>query len=196
MNVVNVATTPASFYMIERFGRRTLLLWGAVTMCLCEFIVAIVGVADTSGHAANICLIVFTCFYIAGFATTWGPAAWVVIGEIYPLPIRAKGVALATASNWLWNCVIAVITPYIVDKDKGNLGVKVFFVWGSALFLCYVFVYFFIPETKGLSLEQVDKMLEETTPRTSAKWKPSDTFAQTMGMADNGKEDSAHQEKV
>jgi MFS transporter, SP family, sugar:H+ symporter len=52
MNVVNVATTPASFYTIERFGRRTLLLWGAVTMCVCEFIVAIVGVADTSGHAA------------------------------------------------------------------------------------------------------------------------------------------------
>jgi MFS transporter, SP family, sugar:H+ symporter len=119
-----------------------------------------------------------------------------VIGEIYPLPIRAKGVALATASNWLWNCVIAVITPYIVDKDRGNLGVKVFFVWGSALFLCFVFVFFFIPETKGLSLEQVDRMLEESTPRTSAKWKPRDTFAQTMGMADSGKEDSVHQEKV
>lgn len=51
MNIVNVVTTPASFYMIEKFGRRTLLLWGACLMCLCEFIVAIVGVADTTGHA-------------------------------------------------------------------------------------------------------------------------------------------------
>lgn len=125
----------------------------------------------------------FTCCYIASFATTWGPAAWVVIGEIYPLPIRAKGVALATASNWLWNCVIAVVTPYIVDKDKGNLGVKVFFVWGSALFLCYLFAFLVIPETKGLTLEQVDKMLEESTPMSSAKWMPHDTFAQEMGMA-------------
>lgn len=129
-------------------------------------------------------MIVFTCFYIAAFATTWGPAAWVVIGEIYPLPIRAKGVALATASNWLWNCVIAVITPYIVDEDKGNLASKVFFVWGSAIVLCFLFAFFVVPETKGLSLEQVDKMLEESTPRTSAKWKPHDTFAHEMGMLD------------
>lgn len=113
---------------------------------------------------------------------TWGAAAWVVIGELYPLPIRAKGVALSTASNWLWNCVIAVITPYMVDTDMGNLGVKVFFVWGSALFLCYLFAFFFIPETKGLTLEQVDKMLEETTPMNSAKWVPQDTFAHEMGL--------------
>ena len=133
----------------------------------------------------SVCLIVFTCFYIAAFATTWGPAAWVVIGEIYPLPIRAKGVALATASNWFWNCIIAVITPYMVDKDEANLRVKVFFVWGSALFLCILFAYFVIPETKGLSLEQVDKMLEESTPMTSAKWKPHDTFAHEMGLTEN-----------
>lgn len=102
--------------------------------------------------------------------------------EIYPLPIRAKGVALATASNWLWNCVIAVITPYMVDSDKANLRTKVFFIWGSALFFCLLFAYFIIPETKGLTLEQVDKMLEESTPMTSANWKPHDTFAHEMGM--------------
>ena len=115
---------------------------------------------------------------------TWGPAAWVVIGEIYPLPIRAKGVALATSSNWLWNCIIAVTTPYIVDEDKGDLQVKVFFVWGSALLICFLFAFFFIPETKGLTLEQVDKMLEESTPMTSARWTPHDTFAHEMGMTD------------
>ncbi|KAJ5087662.1 Major facilitator-type transporter ecdD [Penicillium angulare] len=194
MNVVNVATTPASFYMVEKFGRRTLLIWGAVIMCLCEYIVAIVGVTHEGSHAASICLIVFTCFYIAAFATTWGPAAWVVIGEIYPLPIRAKGVALATASNWFWNCIIAVITPYIVDENEGNLKVKVFFVWGSALFLCLLFAFFCVPETKGLSLEQVDKMLEETTPMTSAKWKPHETFAHEMGLTDKAEPTISHQE--
>ncbi|KAJ5912012.1 Major facilitator-type transporter ecdD [Penicillium subrubescens] len=184
MNVVNVVTTPASFWMIEKLGRRILLLYGAAAMCVCEFLVAIIGVTKEGSQAASTCLIVFTCFYIAAFATTWGPAAWVVVGEIYPLPIRAKGIALATASNWFWNCVIAVITPYMVDDNEGNLKVKVFFVWGSALFLCLLFAYFFIPETKGLTLEQVDKMLEESTPATSAKWKPHDTFAHEMGMVD------------
>jgi hypothetical protein len=72
-------------------------------MVFCEFIIAIVGTADAGSQAANICLIVFVCIYIAFFAMTWGPGAWVLIGEIFPLPIRAKGVALATASNWFWN---------------------------------------------------------------------------------------------
>lgn len=52
MNIVNVATTPASFYMIEKFGRRKLLLWGAVSMCICEFIVAIVGTTKEGSKAA------------------------------------------------------------------------------------------------------------------------------------------------
>lgn len=145
----------------------------------------------------NVCLILFVCLYIASFATTWGPAAWVVIGEIYPLPIRAKGVALATASNWLWNCIIGVITPYIVDEDKGNLAVKVFFVWGGALFLCLLFAFFLVPETKGLTLEQVDKMLEESTPMTSSKWKPHETFAHEMRMTDEPETTlDAHEPKV
>lgn len=70
----------------------------------------------------------------------------------------------------------------MVDHDKGNLGVKVFFIWGSALFLCFLFAFFFIPETKGLTLEQVDRMLEESTPMNSAKWIPRETFAHEMGL--------------
>ena len=59
-------------------------------------------------------------------------------------------------------------------------------MWGSTCCVCFVFVYFFVYETKGLSLEQVDKMIEESTPRTSAKWKPHDTFASQMGHGDGG----------
>ncbi|KAL1596303.1 hypothetical protein SLS60_008948 [Paraconiothyrium brasiliense] len=174
--VVNVVSTPISFWTIEKLGRRMLLIYGAVGMLVCEFVIAIVGTVDEGSKAAGICLIVFTCFYIFFFATTWGPAAWVVIGEIFPLPIRAKGVALSTASNWLWNFVIGYVTPYMVDEDKGNLKSKVFFVWGATCTMCVLFAYFLVPETKGLSLEQVDRMLEETTPRKSAKWQPSESY--------------------
>jgi MFS family permease len=97
---VNVGSTPLSFWTVERFGRRMLLIYGAVGMLVCEFVIAIVGTVDEGSKAASICLIVFTCFYIFFFASTWGPTAWVVIGEIFSLPIRAKGVALSTASNW------------------------------------------------------------------------------------------------
>lgn len=72
----------------------------------------------------------------------------------------------------------------MVDTERGNLGAKVFFIWGSLCACAFVYTYFLIPETKGLTLEQVDKMMEETTPRTSAKWKPHTTFASEMGLAD------------
>ena len=169
-NAVNVLSTPLSFYTIERFGRRPLLIYGALGMLVCELIVAIVGTADAGSTAAGYCLIIFTCLYIFFFASTWGPAAWVVIGELFPLPIRAKGVALSTASNWLWNFVISFVTPYMVDPDKGNLGAKVFFVWSATCTACVAFAYFCVPETRGLSLEQVDRMLEESKVRQSAKW--------------------------
>ncbi|OJJ04809.1 hypothetical protein ASPVEDRAFT_54910 [Aspergillus versicolor CBS 583.65] len=182
--IVNVFSTPISFYTMEKIGRRPLLLWGALGMVICQFIVAIAGVVDGQNPQTVSAQISFICIYIFFFASTWGPGAWVVIGEIYPLPIRSRGVALSTASNWLWNCIIAIITPYMVDSDKGYLQSKVFFIWGSLCACAFVYAYFLIPETKGLTLEQVDKMMEETTPRTSSKWKPHSTFAADMGLTE------------
>lgn len=74
----------------------------------------------------------------------------------------------------------------MVGEDQGNLGAKVFFIWGSLCAMCFVYAYFLIPETKGLTLEQVDRMFEETTPRNSAKWKPSTTYASEMGLNEKG----------
>ena len=103
--LVNVCSTPISFWAIEKVGRRSLLIWGALGMLICEFIAAIIGVTNPNNPDAFKAVIAFICIYIFFFATTWGPGAWVVIGEIFPLPIRSRGVALSTASNWLWNCV-------------------------------------------------------------------------------------------
>lgn len=198
--IINVFSTPLSFWTVERFGRRSILLVGAGGMLVCQFLVAIIGVtagfdkvhstptpedpnATTPNNLSAVnAQIAFISIFIFFFASTWGPGAWVVIGEIFPLPIRSRGVGLSTASNWLWNTIIAVITPYMVgtDKGKGDLKSKVFFIWGALCTCAFVYTYFLVPETKGLSLEQVDKMMEETTPRTSAKWKPHSTFAGEM----------------
>jgi len=190
--LVNVCSTPISFYTIEKFGRRPLLVYGAFGMLICQFLVAIIGVTvgfnKTSlvngvERANNIpavnVQIAFIAIFIFFFATTWGPGAWVLIGEIFPLPIRSRGVGLSTASNWLWNTIIAIITPYMVGTNEGNLKSSVFFVWGGLCTAAFVYSYFLIPETKGLTLEQVDQMMEETTPRTSSRWRPHTTFAES-----------------
>ncbi|KAI4941159.1 hypothetical protein J4E91_010950 [Alternaria rosae] len=158
-NCVNVASTFPGLYMVERLGRRNLLLLGAIGMCVCQYIVAITGtVAGTSDLAAQRAAIAFVCIYIFFFASSWGPVAWVVTGELYPLKARAKCLSMTTASNWLLNWAIAYSTPYMVDEDHANLQSKVFFVWGSFCFVCIAFVWFMIYETKGLTLEQVDEL--------------------------------------
>lgn len=69
--VVNVASTPISFYTVEKFGRRSLLVYGAIGMCFCEFIIAIVGVSAGASERANYVLIAFVCIYVCFFASTW-----------------------------------------------------------------------------------------------------------------------------
>ncbi|KAK5072994.1 Plasma membrane low glucose sensor [Lithohypha guttulata] len=159
-SVVNVLSTIPGLWLVEVWGRRSLLMFGAVGMSFCQLIVAAVGTALPDSTAANKCLIAFVCIYIFFFACSWGPCAWVVTGESFPLKARAKGLSMTTASNWLLNFAIAYATPYMVDPGPGNanMGSKVFFVWGGFCVICTVFVYFCIYETKGLSLEQVDEL--------------------------------------
>lgn len=181
-NLVNVFSTLPGLWLVERMGRRNLLLFGAVGMCVCQFIVAIVGVS-TASLIANKVLIAFVCFYIFFFACSWGPVAWVVTGELFPLKVRAKALSIATATNWLLNFAISYATPYMVDSGEGNanMGVKVFFLWGGCCFICMLFVYLFIYETKGLSLEEVDELYETVSKAwKSMYFKPSVTFQQRV----------------
>ena len=169
-NVVNVAMTIPGMLLMDKLGRRYILIIGAAGMLLCEYIVAIVGtIVGESNDAAQKTLIAFVCIYIAFFASTWGPAAWVVTGELYPISIRAKCMSLSSASNWLFNFALGYATPYMVDKDKANMGSKVFFVWGSTCLGCLIFAIFCIWETKGLSLEQINYLIRNSSPITSAK---------------------------
>jgi len=87
--------------------------------------------------------------------------------------------SLSVASNWLWNFGIGYATPYLVNKptfgingvQTANLGVKVFFIWGSTCVGCFIFTWFFIPETRGLSLEQIDLLYRESSITGSEKYR-------------------------
>ncbi|EKV19795.1 MFS monosaccharide transporter, putative [Penicillium digitatum] len=181
-SIINVVSTFPGLYMVEKWGRRPLLLFGAVGMCVSQLIVAIVGTAIDS-EVSNKVLIAFVCIYIFFFASSWGPVAWVVTGELFPLKARAKCLSITTATNWLLNWAIAYATPYMVNSGPGNanLGSKVFFIWGGFCFICTVFVYTCIYETKGLSLEQVDELYAKV-PRAwnSVGWVPSVNYTEQL----------------
>jgi SP family sugar:H+ symporter-like MFS transporter len=189
-SAVNVASTFPGLYLVEAWGRRPLLLFGAIGMSVCQFIVAGVGTgADIGNLVAQRALIAFVCIYIFFFASSWGPVAWVVTGEIFPLKVRAKSLSMTTASNWLLNWAIAYATPYMVDPGPGNanLQAKVFFVWGGFCFICIAFVYFMIYETKGLSLEQVDELYSKVGKAWQSKgFVPTVSFQDVQDVAGEG----------
>lgn len=173
-NVVNVAATLPAFILIERLGRRPLLIWGAFFLAIFQLIIGIAGVAiPVSNTAGQRVLVAFVFLYVASFAVSWGTVAWVLAAEIFPLSIRAKGVSMTNATNWAVNFGIGYSVPYLVnEKSQGGagLGAKVYFLWGGLSCFCCLYAYFFIPETRGLSLEQVDMMFLNTTPRKSTAY--------------------------
>lgn len=186
---INVVSTLPGIYAIDKWGRRPLLFWGAIGMCVSQFLVAMLGTLTTSQDASgNIIVenvaaqkagIAFICMFIFFFASTWGPLGWVVCSEIFPLKTRARSLSMTTATNWLFNWAIAYSTPYLTDYGPGyaNLQSKIFFIWFGCCFICIAFVWFFIYETKGLTLEEVDELYTEVSKAwKSTHWTPSTTF--------------------
>ena len=183
INLVNVFSTLPALWTVEAWGRRKLLIAGALGMAACQLLIAsFTAVAgDDMAETSSKILVIFVSIYIFFFAGSWGPVAWVVTSEIYPLKIRAKAMSVSTASNWLLNFGIAYGIPYLVGTGDGaaDLGSKIFFLWGSCCIVSVFFVWFMVYETSRISLEQIDEMYERIDYAwNSARFEPSWSFQQ------------------
>ncbi|KAK6071626.1 High-affinity fructose transporter ght6-like protein 1 [Seiridium cupressi] len=173
LNGINFGVTFIGLYLVEHYGRRKSLISGSIWMFICFMIFASVGHflldldTPTNTPTAGIVLIVFACLFILGYATTWGPMVWTLIAEIYPSRYRAKAMALATASNWIWNFLIAFFTPFITSAIDFRYG----YVFAACNLVGGALVYFFVLEGQGRTLEEIDTMyVEHVNPRKSSKW--------------------------
>ncbi|CAE6459388.1 unnamed protein product [Rhizoctonia solani] len=175
-----VGTFPA-LYLIESWGRRRSLLVGAFLEGACSLIAGLVGhftlapegtpsnMLTARNRAGGDVLIAFAVLHVFSFSIFWGPVPWVYLGESFPLRVRSKAIALGSATNWLWNFLLSFFAPRIA-KDIGPLILLIFF---GMLTFGFVYVWFCIPETRGLSLEEVDEMYRTgVKPWHSADWKP------------------------
>ncbi|KKK19645.1 putative MFS monosaccharide transporter [Aspergillus ochraceoroseus] len=172
LGAVNFGSTFGGLYIVENFGRRKSLITGATCMFICFMIFASIGhfmldvenPENTPGPGKG--MVVVACFFILFFATTWGPQIWTLVAELYPSKYRAKGMALATASNWLWNFLIGFFTPFIT----GDIDFAYGYVFAGCLVVGGLVVYFFVIEGQGRTLEQLDWMYVNNV----APWKSSD----------------------
>lgn len=172
---VNFGTTFGGLYVIEHFGRRKSLMTGGIWMFCCFMIFASVGHfsldkdVPQNTPAAGTAMVVFACLFITGFAMTWGPMVWAIVAELYPSRYRARAMAMATASNWLWNFLIGFFTPFITNDIDFAYG----YVFAGCLFFSVIIVYFFVIEGKDKTLEEMDMMyVMRVPPWKSSKWQP------------------------
>lgn len=185
INIINVVSTFPGLLVIESWGRRKLLMIGAIGMAVCQLFIASFTTAAGKDLqiAAQTILIVFCAIYIFFFAASWGPVVWVVTSEIYPLKVRAKAMSVSTASNWLLNFIIAYSTPFMVGGDDGaaNIGTQIFFLWGAFCMIAIAFVWCMVYETSKISLEHIDEMYERVDRAwNSTRFEPSWSFQQLL----------------
>ncbi|KKA17090.1 Uncharacterized protein T310_9267 [Rasamsonia emersonii CBS 393.64] len=173
LGAVNFGTTFLGLYFIQNFGRRKSLIGGALWMFICFMVFASVGHFSLDRenpektHSAGVVMVVFACLFILGFASTWGPMVWAIIAELYPSEFRARAMSLATASNWLWNFLLAFFTPFITSAIDFRFG----YVFAGCLFLAAALVYFAVIEGKDRTLEEIDTMyVMKVKPWESSKF--------------------------
>jgi MFS family permease len=147
--------TVVAMLVIDRIGRKPLLIGGLIGMTAS---LGLLGWAFASNAAlgpglkwaAVGCLLI----YIASFAVSLGPIAWVLISEIYPLKVRGLGMSLATMSNWIFNFVVALTFLSLIDW-VGRAGA--FWTFGGVAVAGLVFCWRWTPETKGVGLEKIER---------------------------------------
>lgn len=172
--VKTVVTVVWLLYLVDRVGRRRMLFIGAIGGSLCMwFIGAYIKLANPEGKSGSggkldsggIAAIFFFYLWTAFYTPSWNGTPWVVNSEMFDQNTRSLGQASAAANNWFWNFIISRFTPQMFLK----MSYGVYFFFASLMILSVVFVYAFIPETKSVPLEAMDRLFATKPLRKANK---------------------------
>ena len=159
VGVVNVGFTILAVRIIDRAGRRLLLLIGLVGMTVSLALLGLVFSLNSTSGAAGLLATICLALYIASFAISLGPVFWLMISEIYPLNIRGSAMSVAALCNWGSNFLVALTFPVLLAALGGAGAFWLFAVLGI---VAWFFVWFLVPETKGRTLEEIEADMRGT----------------------------------
>jgi MFS family permease len=151
--------------LLDRAGRRPLLLVGSAIMCLALVALALVFIAGAGSTGGSVVAIASLMLYVAAFAVSLGPIFWLLNAEIYPLEVRSKAAAAGTMANWLFNFIVSLTFLLLIDA-LGQGGAFLFYAAICAL--TFLFCRALVPETKGKPLEAIQAVFEERVARRGA----------------------------
>jgi len=163
VSLINLVFTLFALWLVDRAGRKTLILGGTAVQCL-SF--ALVG-WFYHVHSGGLAILVFVMSFVAGHAFGNGVACWVIISEIYPTKVRGRGMSIATTALWLVGFLGNQLFP-IMQKNLGSDGT--FWCFAAGALLTIILVALFVPETKGRSLEEITRFwtAQRTAPESAA----------------------------
>ena len=155
VGTVNLLFTVVAIMIVDKLGRKPLMMIGALGMALSMLALGATFFLESMGIAA----LIFMLIYVASFAISWGPVTWVLLSEIFPNKIRGRAMALAVAIQWIANYLVSWTFP-MMDKNSYLLETFnhgfAYWIYGFMALLAMLFVWKFVPETKGMTLEEME----------------------------------------
>jgi SP family xylose:H+ symportor-like MFS transporter len=157
VGVINLSFTVVAILTVDKFGRKPLMIIGAAGMAFFMFALGFSFFFQKVGLGA----LIFMLGYVGCFAVSWGPVVWVLLSEIFPNKIRGKAMAIAVAAQWISNFLISWTFPlmnkstFLVDKFHNGFA---YWIYGIMSVLAVLFMWKFVPETKGKTLEEMEHL--------------------------------------
>ncbi|OAS16820.1 MFS transporter [Paenibacillus oryzisoli] len=152
VGLINFLFTILAIWLIDKVGRKVLLLVGSASMTIC---LAVIGIAFHTGHTSGNLVLVFILLYVASFAVSLGPVVWVIMSEIFPNRIRGKATAIASMALWIADYVVSQTFPPLLSSAGPAIT---FWIFGILSLVTFVFTMRVVPETKGRSLEEIESL--------------------------------------
>jgi SP family xylose:H+ symportor-like MFS transporter len=157
VGIVNFLFTIVAVKTVDKYGRKPLMLIGALGMAVAMLALGFVFFSGATGYLALGSMML----YVASFALSWGPVVWVLLSEIFPNKIRGKAMAVAVAAQWISNYLVSLTFPMMNDNSElikqFNHGFA-YWVYGIMSLLAMWFVWKYVPETKGKTLEEMESL--------------------------------------